>query len=157
MALRLFCCYCFLLLSLFLPASCILGCLEMPEFHLSWDVEGQRGRGVSILVFIQWSAFQLVSPFGFPSHSCFYWPWARIISGALLRSLFISAFPPSVFLAVMIFLLLICQQSLIFLTSSRNLLESFSRIFLPPFFPFYELILLLYIEISRGKGWKCLC
>ena len=92
--LLLFCC------SLFLPESSILGCLKMPALHLSWKVDGQEGRDAAILLFIQWSIFQLIFQFGFPS-SCFHCSsslsWDDLWSSAIqLRHLFIIAFPPMV-------------------------------------------------------------
>lgn len=114
-----------------------------------------REDGVAIPLFIQWSAFQLLSQFGFPSHSCFYCSWAKIIFGVLLYSSGISLLLHSicVFWAAMTYFFSICQHSFIFLIFSRNLLESFSRLFFLLFSSPYELIpLQLYIGISRGKG-----
>ena len=58
----------------------------MPELHPVKGEKGQAGRNVAILLFIQWSAFQLISQSGFPSHLCSYPSCSGILSVVPLYS-----------------------------------------------------------------------
>lgn len=125
-----------------------------------WKVDGQEGRDAAILLFIQWSIFQLIFQFGFPS-SCFH--CSSSLSWDHLE--FCYTAQASLYHCIPSYgsRLLWFVFNLLTVLSSSHLLEIYwcliQEYFSSHYLPFYELIPLYHIlwfqeEEDRNAGAK---